>query len=136
MKTKAKSYRFDENDLALAMAKSGIQKTQKLMDFLLAEYVRELKPQFQPLPKDYVEVKAIKKISNGVVSDLFPYSRPLSGEEAEVLEKTMIEAEFIKDTLTQLEAAIAAIPDKTKGLGKKLAEHLQRKINALKGGNK
>jgi len=61
MKTKAKSYRFDENDLELAISKSGIQKTQKLFDWLLAEYVRDLKPTLLSLPKDYVDLNKAEK---------------------------------------------------------------------------
>ena len=75
MKTKAKSYRFEETDLALAMLKSGIKKTQKLMDFLLAEYVRDLKPEYLSLPKDFVDmsktkISAVDKSGKVVVKDI------------------------------------------------------------------
>jgi len=44
------------------------------MDFLLSEYVREFKPQFIQLPKDYVEIKgaisAVDKDGNTVIKDV------------------------------------------------------------------
>jgi hypothetical protein len=46
MKTKPVSLRFNEDDLTLAINKSGIRTPQKLIDFLLSEYVRNLKPQY------------------------------------------------------------------------------------------
>lgn len=64
MKTKPTSLRFDEDDLLLAKNKSGIKKTQKLMDFLLSEFVREFKPKFIPLPEDYVVIKNISAIKS------------------------------------------------------------------------
>jgi len=74
MKTKSISIRFDENDLILAVNKSGIKKTQKLIDFLLGEYVRDLKPQFLSLPKDFIAIKdkisAIDKSGKVVVNDI------------------------------------------------------------------
>lgn len=74
MKTRPTSLRFDENDLLLAVNKSGIKKTQKLMDFLLSEYVREFKPQFQKLPKDFMEItgaiSAVDKSGKVVVKDI------------------------------------------------------------------
>lgn len=74
MKTKPTSLRFDQNDLLLGVNKSGIKKTQKLMDSLLAEYVRDLKPQFQSLPKDFIEItgpiSAVSKNGNVIVKDI------------------------------------------------------------------
>lgn len=73
MKTKPISLRFDENDLLLAINKSGIKKTQKLVDFLLGEYVRDLKPQYLSLPKDFIDAKiisAIGKTGKVVIRDI------------------------------------------------------------------
>lgn len=78
MKTKATSFRFDEDDLILAKNKSGIKKTQKLMDFLLSEYVREFKPTFIPLPMDYIAANRISAIkSDGtVIKDITDAPKP------------------------------------------------------------
>lgn len=76
-KTDPTSLRFDKNDLLLAQNKSGIKKPQQLIDFLLSEYVRDLKPQFVSLPKDFVQIKgpiaAINKENKVVIKDI---SRP------------------------------------------------------------
>lgn len=42
-KTKNISLRLNEDDLALAIKKSGIEKTQKLIDFILTQYVQSQK---------------------------------------------------------------------------------------------
>jgi hypothetical protein len=74
MKTTPTSLRFDKNDLLLATNKSGIKKPQKLMDFLLSEYVRDLKPQYLTLPKDYIntsgKISAVDKTGEVVIPDI------------------------------------------------------------------
>lgn len=120
MKTQAKSYRFDENDLALAMAKSNIQKSQKLMDFLLAEYVRDLKPQYLSLPKDFVEFKNIVAI-NG------------DGKKVKITNLSPPKSDYTIDTLgriAELEKELQTIPDV--GLGKSRKKFIEKQIFQLK----
>ena len=58
MKTKPISIRFNEEDLGIAKALSGIDKPQKLVDLLIAEYVKPMKPKAAiELPKGYMKAE-------------------------------------------------------------------------------
>src|SRR6185503_5761589 len=77
-KTSPISIRLFENDLILAQNKSGITKPQKLIDFLLSEYVRDLKPQFASLPKDFVDTSksGISTVdSKGKIKPILPHKK-------------------------------------------------------------
>lgn len=87
MKTKPISFRFDETDLLLATNKSGIKKPQKLFDFLLSEYVRDLKPQFLSLPADYVQYKKVGILKeDGSVAPL-TFQKPQKKESKSMVDK-------------------------------------------------
>lgn len=58
MKTKPISIRFNEEDLKIAKALSGVEKPQKLVDLLIAEYVKPMKPKAAiELPKGYMKAE-------------------------------------------------------------------------------
>lgn len=70
-KSKNISLRFNEDDLKLAFLLSGINKPQKLVDLLISEYVKPLKPTLIELPKDYMKFEKISIVNkNGEVKPL------------------------------------------------------------------
>ena len=98
------SIRFDENDLLLAINLSGIKKPQKLVDTLISEYVKSLKPKPLELPKDYMVVKEVKILNaDGTTQPILATSHPDAMNFLQILEfakggasKQAVEAEIAK----------------------------------------
>lgn len=86
------------------------------------------------------KAKAKKKVlspkkNNPIVKDLNKKSTGTTQDLTQSPQKsnyTVSSSVATKNDLEKLQAELKAIPDTTKGLGKKLAESLKRKINLLK----
>ena len=126
------SIRFDENDLLLAQNLSGIKKPQKLVDALISEYVKSLKPKLLELPKDYMNVTDVR-IFNGTSRNLkIPIPPRPMGYGHPIADK--IEAEdYNAEIQSQIDALTAEMDAIKEGnFGTPLRNKLLDKITKLK----